>query len=365
MPMYDLSRAYGLGYITNILSGNEVMVKDMGPYFLVESIKNPNLENIYKLSVLSGEDLDWRSIFITTKSKEKQEKKQKEIRNFLSEKTLVEETLEVYKELNQPRFLNSNTNGETLSQALDIGGAKGIREEIRSGMRPIKKQSKSKEEGVRPSSYNEGNQIYIPQEDFILSVIGHLHFTIWKWSGRGNDFKKVSIMLNPDLNGANIGGMGNLRDLKNSVQEVTKGSKAGILATLCGTAVNIAKKSCEVQQDSRMFSPRFSSLLYGVLAGAGQQMKPYGGGIYPLDFLNKLSASDSAMDIFDMWSDIFKKSNMRGHEDLAIYLSEFITYPSMDTLERYLKVHLRFFISKDTKIRLYEEKVISEVMQYV
>ncbi|MEM4258787.1 MAG: hypothetical protein QXL17_06530 [Candidatus Thermoplasmatota archaeon] len=347
MPMYDLSRAYGLGYITNILSSSESIVRDFGHYFFVETRKTSDIRNIGKLSILTGTDLDWDSVFLTLKGTSRREKKIKEIIEFFSKEENLQAIFKKYQNLNEPQFLNSKGNGETLLQSLEIGGAKGLREDIRL------------------SSYSKGKQLWVPREDFVLSTIGHLHFTIWKWSGKGNDFKKVSIMLHPGKEGVNIGGMGDIKDLKNKINEIARGSKAGVLATLTNTAVHIAKKTYDIQKSSRLFTPKFSSLIYSVMAGTGQQMKPFGGGIYPLEFLNNLSHSDNAGEIFDIWIDLFRVANIKGYEDMAIYLSEFITHPSMVTLERYLKIHLRFHISKDIKIKLYEEKMLAEVMKYI
>lgn len=344
MQMYDISRAYGLGYILNILSSCEAFVKDLGYFYLVEVNKNPDLNNMQKLSILTGEDLRWDRVFLTLKGTQR-ENKRKELRNSLLERDFILRVLNTFQDLKEPRFLPSKSeSAETLLQSLELGATKGLREFIRL------------------RSYTEGTQVYIPKEDFVLSVVGHLHFTIWK--GRRGD-KAISILLSPGVEGVNIGGSGNLKDLKDKVEKATRSHRAGISVTLSNISINLARKIYEMKWEKQIFLPKFSSLVYGVMVGAGQQMKPYGGGIYPLDFPYKLIESANAGEIFDKWIDVFNKTNIRaGYEDLAIYLSEFITYPSLETLDRYLKTHLRFYITKDIKVTLFEEKIMEEVMQY-
>lgn len=342
--MYDLSRAYGLGYILNFLSNCEVIVKDLGHHYSLEVNTNPDLNNVPKLSILIGEGLRWDRVFLTLKRVQR-ENKRKELRDSLLSRDFVLGILNTFQELTEPRFLPSKSgNGETLLQSLELGATKGFREH------------------TRLRSYTEGTQVYIPKEDFILSVIGHLHFTIWKWSAG----KAVSILLSPAVEGVNIGPSGSLKDLKDRVEQAVRSHRAGVLATLANTAINLARKAYEMKMEGLLFIPKFSSLIYGVMVASGQQMKPYGGGIYPLDFPYKLIESTRAGEIFDRWIEIFNITNIRaGYEDLAIYLAEFITYPSLETLERYLKTHLRFFLSKDIKVSIYEESIMEEVMQYV
>ncbi|MDI6916848.1 MAG: hypothetical protein QMC80_03535 [Thermoplasmatales archaeon] len=344
MQMYDISRAYGLGYILNILSNCEAIVKDFGYCYSVEVNTKPNLSNVQKLSILIGGDLRWDRVFLTLKRAQR-EKKERELGDSLTDKHFIKGLLEMFQELTEPRFLSSkSSSGETLLQSLEIGATKGLRELIRL------------------RSYTEGTQVYIPKEDFVLSAIGHLHFTIWRWS----DDKAISILLSPGIEGVNIGGIGNLKDLKDKVEGAVGNHSAGVSVTLSNVAINLAKNIYEMKMGEQIFIPNFSSLVYGVMVGAGQQMKPYGGGIYPLDFPYKLIDSSIAGEIFDKWIEVFNKTNRRaGYEDLAISLSEFITCPSFDTFERYLKIHLRHFLTKDIKPSIYEEKILEEIMQYV
>lgn len=340
--MFDVSKVYGLGYILNLLSDSEVVVEDFGYYYLIEADRSPDLNNVPKLSILTGKDLPWRTILLTLKGKQR-ENKIKEIENALKDKNFISKILNKSQKLEAPLLQSSkNRSTETLYQSLELGATKGFRE-------PVK--------GKR---YTEGTQLYISREDFILSVIGHLHFTIWKQF----DDKTISILLNPGIEGVNIGPPGSLKDLKDGIEKAVKNHKAGFFVTLSNTAINLAKKIYEMKTGKYRFLPRFSSLTYGVMKGAGQQMKPYGGGIYPLDFLYKIVDSlPDAGKIFDMWIDTFNQTNREGYEDLPIFLSEFVTHPSFESFERYIKIHLQYYLDGKMRLPLYEEKSLEEVIK--
>lgn len=342
--MYDLSRAYGLGYILNTLSDQITLVRDFGYYYSIEVNTTPNINNIPKLAKLMGDDLSWDDVFSTLKTTQKIDKRNN-VKNLLLDKKFISSIMSQYQQIKAPIFIKSKSDKvETLYQSLDVRGTKGLREDVRN-------------------KYDEGAQIFVPKEDFVLSVVGHLHFTVWKLIGDKKSKKVVSILLKPTVEGVTIGGMADLKALKDKVESTTRGHVAGVLPTLTNIAIRLAKEIYEIKKGKPIFIPKFSSLVYGVTIGAGPQQKPYGGGIYPLDFLYRLIEGVSSNEIFDIWIEVFNKTNQKGKEDLALCLAEFITHPSLESFERYIKTHLRF--SFDSRISLYNDEILSEVMQYV
>ncbi|MFQ6055689.1 MAG: hypothetical protein ACE5J3_06890, partial [Methanosarcinales archaeon] len=115
------------------------------------------------------------------------------------------------------------------------------------------------------------------------------------------------------------------------------------------------------------FIDRFSSLIYGAMTKTGNQWKPASGGIFPLDYLYSLMESDLELsgEIFEMWDHVFKIGNRKGYEDISLSLSEFIAYPTIDNLENYLKIHLRYLLEENIKIKAYSNKGINEVLKNV
>jgi len=346
MQMYDLSKAYGLGLILQKLSGSVVKVKDFGYYYIVDAQTECDLRKIDNLASLLPEENDkkWSYLLLTLKGKGR-DNEIKELKKLIKNKNTISTILDKFKNLRQPEFFNSKKEeNETLYQSLDLGATKGFREKIKGVV------------------YHEGSQLYVPKEDFLLSVIGHLNFTIWKWKMEKKAEQLIMILFNPSSEGIRIGISPDARDIKKEIDDSLITHKAGIFTTLSYAAVLLAKEIS--LQKVRIV--KFSNLIFGIMVGSGQQRKPYGGGVYPLDFLHKIiDSTEKATEIFEQWINIFRLTNKPGYEDLALYLSEFITHPSEETLEKYLKAHLRIFLSRKIKPKLYEYDIIEEVVRNV
>jgi hypothetical protein len=342
MQMYDLSRAYGLGCIINKLSNSKSVVKDFGHYYLIENNGKIEIKNIPNLSSLAGEDLPWWGPFATIKGN--RQSKIKEIKKSIRKKEIIKTLLENYNSASPPKGKRT----EVLYCAMELSAVKGERKE--------KKTEK----------YTEGDPFKISKLDFLLSVIGHINLTIWKFKKEKNNTTIISILLTPSADGINIGGAGDIFPLKKALERGTSIHRCGVLPTLSNVAANLGKIIYEMKYEKKQFTPKFSSLIFGIMVGAGQQMKPNAGGVYSLDLIYKIiESTEKSGEIFDHWVDIFRATNRPGYEDLALKLSELITYPSEITLERYSKSHLRTFLSKDVKPRLYEAEVMWEVMKNV
>lgn len=342
MQMYDLSRAYGLGEIIANLSGSSVEVKDLGSYYLVESMAEPQLIKTRSLASLLPQESDkkWGNVFLTLKGKNR-EREIKECKKMIIDEKLISSLLDRFKDVQQSEFFASKNNKKTLYESLDLSATKGFREMIRG------------------RTYDEGRQLYVPKEDFLLSVVGHLNYTIWKWKMDGRAGQLIMILFTPSAEGIRIGGTPTAREIPQSIDRSLKPHRGGITSTLAYTAVLLGRHIFSAKEKIYL---KFSSLIFGVMISSGKQRKPYGGGIYPLDFVYKIiKSSERAGEIFDQWIDIFEKTNRPGYEDLALYLSEFITYPTADTFERYLRAHLGTYLNKDIKPKLYESEILQEV----
>jgi len=349
LRMYDLSKTYGLGLILQKLSGSVVKVKDFGHYYLIDTKAKYDLKKLKKLSELLPEENDkkWGYLFLTLKGKGRNDKI-KELKKLIINKEIISVILDKFKNIRQPEFFDSpkKERRETLYQSQDLGATKGFREKIRGIV------------------YSEGSQLYIPKEDFLLSVLGHLNFTIWKWKMEKKSGQLIMILFNPSTDGILIGTSPDARDITRRIDESLTTHKAGIFSILSYASVSLAKE-ISLQKERRRI-PKFSNLIFSVMVGSGQQRKPYGGGVYPLDFLHKIiNSTEKAAEIFEKWINIFRLTNQPGYEELAIYLSEFITYPSEETLDKYLKTHLRTYLNKDVKPQLYDIQIIEEVLKNV
>lgn len=344
MEQYDLSRIFGLGLILSKLSGTLVEVRDLGSYYVINVQKKPKLENVEDLAGLAEAGNNWDYLFLTARREKK--KKKKECEEMIVNKEIIHSILKNYANL-EPSFfyhVRKRRERETLYQTMDLSATKGFRERIRG------------------RTYQEGTQIYISKEDFLLSVIGHLRFTIWKWISKQ---QLVMVLFSPSENGIEIGGGPfDARCIVEAVEKNFKAHRAGLFPTLAYSALHLIKEILERKRKEKKF-PKvfFSNLIFGSMSGGLYGiLKPSGGGIYPLDFLYKIMNSTKvAEDIIEYWIEIFNSTNKNGYENLALCLSAFIAYPSKETLEKYLKVHLHFFLNK--KIKLYQTEILKEVLK--
>jgi len=158
-----------------------------------------------------------------------------------------------------------------------------------------------------------------------------------------------------------------LNEIRKKINDSVKTlHKAGWFTSLSQIAVNLVLEELEIEKGSK-FSPKFGSLIYGVMTKTGNQWKPLAGGIFPLDFLYQIADSEFARDLLNKWRDLFNRTSFReGYENLASSLAEFIANPSLVNYERYIRLHLRNELSKDRiKFGVYEEKILKEVMDFV
>jgi hypothetical protein len=338
--MFDLSRAYGLGLLLYGLSDKEVFLSDKSYWYELTSSEIQKI-NPGKLSEFLRDDLSWNELGREIRGKKES------IIDFFGDETNINNLISSYSQFDVSDIPTSK--GETLYGTMEGRAIKGIRKEIRL-----------------KSAYSEGDNINVSKDDWSLSVLGHLNVTVWKYKIPGFD-ELLAAMPVPSLTGTKVYNL--YRSIRVNINNAVKRiHHAGILATLAYIGIEVVKLT---QQESPLvYTPQFSSIQYNNLTSTGRgitkRWKPTTGGFFPLEFLNMVGQSLEAQRILNQWTEIFRKTNLRaGYEDLAIYLSEFITYPSLDTLERYLKTHLRFFLTKDIKVSLYEEKTFGEVMQYV
>jgi hypothetical protein len=141
---------------------------------------------------------------------------------------------------------------------------------------------------------------------------------------------------------------------------------AGRFPTLGYIAVELTKSRVKLTEETWAYSPRYASLLYGsMVKSRGKQWKPVVAGIFPLDFLHDIARSFQSVEILELWGDIFRKTNRKGCEDLAITLSEFIADPTLSNLAEYINLHTRYLSTKKAWLNLYQDKIMREIIHNV
>ncbi len=340
MEMFDANRVYGLGLVVDGLGeeGEVVVVRDFGPYYLVEGpkINSPDTQNP-KYAALFDTDPKPQDWTFLTLSRNQRGKKIEKMREILRDKiTSILKTHEKPTPIELP-----SSKGETLYQSMDPAATKGYRVSLR-----IKE------------GYSEGSNVKVPPEEWALAVLGEIHFTVWRWLGRT---LLVSSVPRPERVRID-----HWRGIQESIQR-PKVNRTSTLTVLAHTSIFLAKELRDRIEKGDAFVDRFSSFIYSKTVSAAQQRKPAGGGAFSLDFLYRLINSDleAAGEIFEIWNHVFRIGSRKGREDISLCLSDFIAYPTRENLERYNKVHLRYLLRDEIKIRAWPENCVREVMKNV
>lgn len=337
MEMFDACRAYGLGLVLDALRSSEQVIRiaDRGLYYQIEG-EQVNICNKGPLKALLATDLPWRWILLNTGGIAGDRKVDKANDILISR---IEKMLDDHKDLNLINPFDSG--GETLLESQDLVATKGYRVPIRTKV-----------------SYTEGSNVEVSATEWTLSLIGELHFSAWK---KGRE-ALVSILPKPGIEGIRVK---KWRSIKKSIDnEVVNGIST--LTTLAHTAVLLAQEIRSRKAGGDPFVDKFSSLIFGAMTKTRNRWKPHSGGVFPLDFLYGLLEKDpgTSGEIFEMWSHVLRIGNRKGREDISLSLSEFIAHPSLDSWERYQRLHLRYLLDERIK-RAYPDECIKEVIENV
>ncbi|MHA1578293.1 MAG: hypothetical protein ACTSUQ_01530 [Candidatus Freyarchaeota archaeon] len=358
MDMFDVCRAYGLALVLSVVSDIEeiyerVIVEDYGSYYQVEGprVAGENLSGETRWLALFTPSDGWSRIFLTVSrsptlnvKNEKQKKKlESTVREIIGKYSKALEAnlgsiLERYSGFHTPEITNKNKKDfETLYQSLEVSASKGFRRAVRDG-------------------YGEGGQVYAPIEDLALAYLGGAHFVYWVWGENliGILPAPQRVLLENHLE------IGNL--LKSGFV-----NRSSVISAISHYAVLFAMKIREKKANQAEYSDKYSSLIFNAMTKTGNQWKPVSGGIFPLELLFSLIEDDLhvSKEIFDIWNNVFRVGSMKGNEDLALTLAEFIAHPNLDLFEEHVRVHLRYLINKGVKVETYSENCIKEVMKFV
>jgi hypothetical protein len=344
--LFDLSLAYGLAGI--IKEGaeeeDEVRLSDNGMYYLVSGPPPDELE-LKKFKAAIPVEENWRWVFFA-QGKERSVAMRNEVSQILGDKqkmsALLKRHLEPY-----PVSISDkkDKSSVTLPQSLEPSATKGTRSQVRN-----------------KNPYNEGGNVSVPDDYWALSSLGLALFADWKDWRRPR--KLITLLPVPDLKGIDISHAKGIRESFSKFKLWV--NRVSTEACLAHAAMLLVKEIAGKRINDSRLTDRFSSIVFASSVKTGTQWKPTGGGVYPLEFLNHLSDAtpQNSLDLFDFWDKMFRTGSVKGNEPLALTLAEFITRPSLESYEEYVRVQLRMYLNKKTH-RLYEEPLLEEVTKHV
>jgi hypothetical protein len=302
--------------------------------------------DIERITGYTNDNLDWNKALITTKRGSQNDIKNS-VKKFLLDASNVRGLLKKYSDFEISQIPSIGKGSKTLYGSMEPRSFKGFREPVRL-----------------KASYSEGDTPRVSFQDWLLSIVGHINLTVWIYRIDFNEL--LSVMPVPTSEGVGFGDVyTEMRD--NIKRNVRRMHIAGRYPTLAYVGTKLTKN--ELQKKELVYSSAYQSLLYRSMMATGkgisQQWKPTISGIFPLDFLHSVAMCSKSMEILDMWEDVFKKTNRKGFEDLAVALADFIAVPTLANFAKYINLHTRQFIDKKGGLYLYMSEVMKEITRYV
>lgn len=372
MEVFDLTRAYGLATVLDILGGREIIVKDFEYYFKITCSDSANLDNASNLSAIVVDELNWRSVIRTGNVRDSQQI----VKEWINNKKNIEITLKKFREIRpfdekdrrtsivitkrkkSGEEVEKKITEQTLLQSMDPRATKGFREE-KLGRK-----------------YDEGKNVKVPLEDWVLCLVGHLNSTVF-FEGerkRGISTKLVALLPIPSAEGTLIDAV--RRDIKTYLEENLRWHVGGTVPTVTYSAISLRKFILQNIYRPSIRKSRISSLLFYCMGRPPRpqaQWKPEEVGKFDLEHVKNYSVKT-----LELWEDLLRKINtvdFRGlgdFKDVAIYLSEFISNANNENLFRCLASHLGMVLRCKSKERLapftpwlFSEESVKEVLKNV
>jgi hypothetical protein len=313
LEMFDVFRAFGLGFLISGFEDTEVRIRDMGYYYQIDARGDiPKKVN----PLLFEEKEEWRRIFRTFKERKDSKKKhpRKEVEDLLLKE--YGQILKTHKKIDfLPKIGKSIEDGKTLYQTLDVSAAKGYREEKRS-------------------SYHEGTQLRVDKYSWVVSCIGAAWTSVWKESA-----SFIVCMVPNPFDVLLISHRAIQNDLDKRVCAISANTALVHYSVRLTTLISERRWSHFVKYDS---------VIFNAMQKTGQQPKPGGGGKYSLNFLESLAESRQGILALKEIDRKFPLSpRIRGiQQDLALALTDFLLRPTLENFRTFERLYIRGQINK-------------------
>ncbi len=378
MEMFDVCRAYGLGILLDSLipeGAGDVMVKDSGSHFVIESPVDPDHSSQGKSLLVDLKDESWSRVFLTNNDEAQRRGLIEELRSQVANRT--SDLLGYFQLLNQWPFdikpekqeqkslcavcsrekivykisgkLYCNKHKpklQTLPLSMDVAAAKGIRWLVR-----FKSDAGS-------SKYNEGENVKVHPFDWSTAALGQAHTALWKFFPK----KMLTMVPKPGFEGVKIK---NWRNIRTSFGQQSI-NFVGVTPALAHTAVLLARNIQQRKVSEDPFIDKFDAFVFASFFKTANQWKPSSAGLFPLEWLYQLAQHNPSVagELLELWDKLFRNGNRQGLEDLALSLAEFIAAPSLDNFRRLTAVHLRHNLKNEISL-LYNYEAIKEMISHV
>ena len=344
LEAFDVARAWGLAVLLNVLTEDEVEIRDTGWAFALTPKLRPGNSQLQGLAwrVLfamkrsqSG-GMAWDEVFVTSGKQKRQEKINK-VKRVLQEKWQT-----LCNQLQNPTNIVELGIGENLPGGLDPIAFKGLRHYSRA-------------------RYDE-DQLKVSEQHWALACLGMAACGVYHRIREAGQRKTLALLPIPKNATFNY-----FRDVQ-ALLRVQRLNYCGVQNAAAHYAVYLAEQLRRRAAAQGDLQDHFHAILYFTLFGAGQQIKPSQGSQLNLAPLMEAIQRDphGSQTLFQWLDYCFRLGATRGAEELALATTELVMRWDLDSYERLVRVLVRFIAQKRIKREnLPSEETLREVMRHV
>jgi hypothetical protein len=312
LDVFDAARTWGLAVVLNVLTEDEVEIRDIEWAFVVDSaVPLPNnlaiANNAWR--TLTSEQ-NWQRVFITQKGNW-HNKRDKAL------SVIADQLTTLLANLQNPANTVVFGKGESLPGGLDPTGFKGLRHNTRA-------------------QYREG-QLNVPEDHWALACLGMVTCGTYRYAREAGQSNWLVLLPIPQETHFSY-----FRDVQ-TLFRLPGLMYHGVQNAAAHYAVQLAERVRRRAAAQGSLQDRYSAILYFKLFGAGQQMKPAQGNQLRLEPLMDAIARDphGTQPMLEWLDYCFRLGSTKGAEDLALATTELVMRWDLGAYDRLVRVAVR------------------------
>jgi hypothetical protein len=312
LDVFDAARAWGLAVVLNVLTEDEVGIRDAEWAFVVDSaVPLPDdlaiANNAWR--TLTFEE-NWQRVFITQKGNWNN-------RRDKALSVIADQLTTLLANLQNPANTVVFGEGESLPGGLDPTGFKGLRHNTRA-------------------QYREG-QLNVPEDHWALACLGMVTCGTYRYAREAGQSNWLVLLPIPQETHFSY-----FRDVQ-TLFRLPGLMYHGVQNAAAHYAVQLAERVRRRAAAQGSLQDRYSAILYFKLFGAGQQMKPAQGNQLRLEPLMDAIARDphGTQPMLEWLDYCFRLGSTKGAEDLALATTELVMRWDLGAYDRLVRVAVR------------------------
>jgi hypothetical protein len=342
LDAFDTARAWGLGVVLNVITGDEVRITNMDWAYIVEPVSA--VPTVIRLSGNTAwaslfQEENWQRVFMTAKGGWSGKRDQA--------RQIIEQQIgSLLTNLQNPANTIALGTGESLPGGLDPTGFKGLRHATRA-------------------QYQEG-QLNVLRDHWALACLGMATCGTYRYAKEAGQANWLVLLPVPQQVRFSY-----FRDVQDLFR--LPGLKYhGVQNAAAHYAVQLAERLRRRAAAQGSLQDRYSAVLYFRLFVAGQQTKPAHkpaqGNQLRLEPLMEAIARDphKTQSMLEWLHYCFRLGSTKGAEDLALAATELVMRWDLDAYERLVRILVRY--QAQGRIRrdnLPEARTLEEVTHHV